>query len=156
MILTEICAYLKNYFEPCEKRKDRSFIHSGTFEIKDNQLLNADFLKENQYFRVVNSALNDGVYCNCTEDLKILQNEKFSGAIWEMNIPPAFLKLCEDIQKWSTKNESVDSLNMSPFFSENFGGYSYSKSAGRTGNTGGNNIIWQKQFSDRLKIWRKI
>lgn len=157
MILTEICAYLHNYFTPAGKRADRSYIHTGDFEIRDGRLLNTDFLKSGQYFRITGSALNDGVYCNCPEDLKTLQNEDFDGSIWEMSVPPVFLKLSEDIQAWKTANESTESINMSPFTSESFGGYSYSKSSGKTNaDNGGNAVTWQKQFSDRLNTWRKI
>lgn len=140
MNLTEICAYLKNYFTPC--------IHKGNFEITDGQIINADFLKSGQYFRIIGSVLNDGVFCNCPDDLKTLQNEEFD-TIWAMNIPPDFLKLCQDIQAWRTRNETPESINMSPFTSESFGGYSYSKNSG-------NSVTWQKQFSERLNIWRKI
>lgn len=157
MVLTEICAYLRNYFTPAGKRTDCSFMHSGSFEIRDGRLLNADFLKSGQYFRITGSDLNDGVYCNCPEDLKTLQNEDFDGSIWEMSIPPAFLKLSEDIQAWKTANESAGSINMSPFTSESFGGYSYSKSSNKSGDSsGGNSVTWQRQFSDRLNTWRKI
>ena len=157
MILTEICAYLKNYFQPSGKREDRSYIHIGTFEVTDGRISDIDFLKENQYFRIIDSALNDGVYCNCPEDLKKLKNETFSGAVWEMNVPPDFLKLCEDIQKWSDKNESADSINMSPFVAESFDGYSYSKTNSRVNQSStGNAVTWHEQFSKRLNAWRKI
>ncbi|MDE6678812.1 MAG: hypothetical protein K2K02_07205 [Ruminococcus sp.] len=157
MILTEICAYLRNYFPPLSKRENRSYIHTRTFTIDNGKISDIDFLKERQYFRIVGSDLNDGVYCNTSDDLKTLQNETFDGCIWEMSVPPDFLKLCEDIQVWRTKNESPDSANLSPFIAESFGGYSYSKSSSRVGESnGGNTITWQGQFSSRLSIWRKI
>ncbi len=157
MVLTEICAYLRNYFHPVSKRENRSYIHSGMFIIDNGKISDTDFLKERQYFRIVGSDLNDGVYCNCSDDLKFLQNEIFDGYIWEMSVPPDFLKLCEDIQAWRTKNENPDSANLSPFIAESFGGYSYSKSNSRVGESnGGNTITWQGQFSSRLSIWRKI
>ena len=70
MILTEICAYLRNYFPPISKREDRSYIHAGNFRIRDGKISDIDFLKENQYFRIAGSDMNDGVYCNCPEALK--------------------------------------------------------------------------------------
>lgn len=157
MILTEICAYLRNYFTPFNKREDRSYIHAGNFRIRNGKISDINFLKENQYFRIAGSDMNDGVYCNCPEDLKTLQNEEFDGCIWEMSVPPAFLKLCEDIQAWRSKNESIESANMSPFTSESFGGYSYAKSNSKIGESnGGNTVTWQGQFSSRLSTWRKI
>lgn len=149
MILTEICAYLRNYFRPVK--------HSGNFEITSGKISGTDFLKEKQYFRITGSVLNDGVYSNVPEDLSTLQDEKFSGEIWAMSIPPEFLKLCEDIQAWRLKNENPESVNMSPYTSESFGGYSYSKTNSRAGEqNSGNAVTWHGQFAGRLNIWRKI
>ena len=157
MILTEICAYLRNYFPPISKREDRSYIHTGNFIIKNGKISDIDFLKENQYFKIAGSDLNDGVYCNIPEDLKTLHDEVFSGEIWAMSVPPEFLKLCQDIQAWRLKNESPESVNMSPYTAESFGGYSYSKTNSRAGEkNSGNAVTWHGQFAGRLNIWRKI
>lgn len=156
MDITEICADIRNYFPPSKKRLDKSYIHSGTFTISSNSITPLDFIKKGQFFRIVDSDLNDGVYQNTPESLSILTDEEFDGEIWEMAVPRAFLELCNDIDLWRKKNESADSINMSPFTSESFGGYSYSKGGSSSSEYGGNSVSWQAQFAKRLNIWRKI
>jgi hypothetical protein len=155
MDITEVCMECRNFFAPANKRDDRSFIHTGEFTISGNSITPLDFIQQGQYFRIVGSAMNDGVYCNDTESLAILTDETFTGAIWEMSVPRAFLKLCEDIDAWRAKNESADSANMSPYTAESFAGYSYQKGAGASAN-GGAAISWQGQFAKRLNAWRRI
>jgi hypothetical protein len=155
MDITEVCMECRNFFAPANKRDDRSFIHTGEFTISGNSITPLDFIQQGQYFRIVGSAMNDGVYCNDSESLAILTDETFTGAIWEMSVPRAFLKLCEDIDAWRTKNESADSANMSPYTAESFAGYSYQKGAGASAN-GGAAISWQGQFAKRLNAWRRI
>jgi hypothetical protein len=147
MGLDVLCAELKNYFI-----KDRSAIHLGDFEVKDGMVSPLDFLKVNQYFRIVGSDLNDGVYLYNGEPMD-LKDEVFNGAIWAMSVPPIVLALAADIDAWREKNEALDSENMSPYTSESFDGYSYSK--------GGNSkdgmaTSWQSQFADRLKPYRRL
>lgn len=156
MDITEICADIRNYFPPSKKKHDKSYIHSGTFKISSNSITPLDFIKTDQYFRIYGSDFNDGVYRNSPESLSQLKDEIFDGEIHSMAVPSSFLKLCEDIDVWRKKNESADSTNMSPFISESFGGYSYSKTGGKTGSNGGNTVTWQEQFEKRLNIWRKI
>jgi hypothetical protein len=152
--ITEVCAYCRNYFAPKSKRESGEYKHAGTFTVNDQSISPFDFLKEGQYFRIVGSDLNEGVYCNTTEGMGELQDETFTGEIWEMAVPRAFLAMCEDIAAWRTANEAVDSSNMSPFTSESFGGYSYTKSGSNTAS--GSNATWQGQFSARLNAWKRI
>ena len=144
--LTEVCANIKNYF-----LRD---IKSGTFTLSSGTVP-LDSLLPNQYFRIVGSVLNDGVFQNTAADLANLRAETFTGEIWSMAVPRDFEQLCEDITAWRAKNEALDSANMSPFSSESFGGYSYSK--GSTGNSDGTNgATWQNQFRQRLNTYRRI
>ena len=72
-----------------------------------------------------------------------------------MGVSRDFEELCNDISAWREKNEAADSANMSPFSSESFGGYSYSKgSSGSSG--GGSGVTWQDQFRARLNTYRRI
>lgn len=148
MGLDVLCAELNNYFI-----KDMSAIHLGDFEVKDGMVSPLDFIKVGQYFRIVGSDLNDGVYLYNGE-LMDLKDESFNGAIWAMSVPPIVLALAADIDAWREKNEALDSENMSPYTSENFEGY-YSYSKG--GNSrGGTSTSWQSQFADRLKPYRRL
>lgn len=155
MNITEICTEIRNFFPPLNQRYDKSYIHRGQFTISGSSIAPLDFIKTNQYFRIVGSIFNDGVYQNNPESLKKLTDEEFCGAVWAMAVPSSFLELCKDIDQWRSKNESVDSVNMSPFTSESFGGYSYSKGSSADSENG-NSVNWQSQFAKRLNLWRKI
>lgn len=155
MDITEICMECRNFFAPASKKEDKSFIHVGTFTISGHTITPLDFIQTGQYFRIVGSAMNDGVYVNTVDGLKSLTDETFTGAIWEMSVPRAFLALCTDISAWRAKNETADSANMSPYMSESFAGYSYSKGSGAMVN-GASTITWQRQFASRLNAWRRL
>ena len=148
-MLTEICQYLKNWFD----RNQSKFY--GKFRIEDGVLESYNDgdmgMIEGQYFRIIGSLLNDGVYQYPTQEL---QDETFEGAVWFMAIPPAVVALSEDINSWQTKYGGADSTAQSPFQSESFGGYSYSK--GGNVSTNGGNGGWQSAFASRLNPWRKV
>lgn len=137
-MLTELCAELRNYFVES--------LHEGTFTINGGKIAPLDFIQQNQYFRIVGSAFNDGVYKNTAE--LVLTDEIFSGSVWAMAVPPSVVALADEIQKY---NES-DEAKPSAYTSESFGGYSYSKAT----NSDGSPIGWQKVFASRLKPYRRI
>lgn len=139
-MLSIICAEIRNYFL-AHREAD---IHSGTYAI-ENGNLTLDFLREGQYFRIVGSALNDGVHQYPTA----LQDETFTGSVWAMSVPPSFIALAAEIEDWVTANRSALS---SPYASESFGGYSYSKATGKNGA----GYTWQDQFATRLNAFRRI
>lgn len=121
----------------------------GAFEISGGKIVDSDFteaIQEGQYFRIVGSVFNDGIYKN-TNDLE-LTDELFVGAVWLMAIPKEVVALSDEIDEWISKNANV--IN-SPYQSESFGGYSYSKA---TSTDGG--LTWQSFFANRLNKWRKI
>lgn len=123
-------------------------VHPDTYTIKSGSIA-LPFLRAGQYFRVVGSVLNDGVYQygNCS-----LRDETFDGAIWAMAVPTEFLHLEEEIKAWRTQYENAAN---SPFQSESFAGYSYTKSSTK-GNSGGSVTGWQGVFASRLNKWRKL
>lgn len=144
--LTEVCANIKNYF----LRSD-SDIKRGTFSLRAGTAPLITLL-DGQYFRIKGSILNDGVWQNTAADLANIRPEDFTGEIWCMNVPRDFEQLCEDVAAWREKNEAADSANMSPFNSESFGGYSYSKGGGVSGGA----VTWERQFAGRLNTYRRI
>lgn len=146
-MLTELCKEIKNWFEYAK--------FFGTFTIESNVMTGNYSLQEGQYFRIVGSVFNDGVY-KFGESLE-LTDETFTGAVWAMAVPKEVIALAADIKEWADKYQAIDSVAMSPFNSESFGGYSYSKSSG--GSASGNVDLsgtWQGAFADRLNHWRKI
>lgn len=128
----------------------------GSFEIFEGKLINADFIrsiKNNQYFRITGSIFNDGVY-KYTSDLALI-DEIFTGSIWLMAIPKEVIDLDKEIEDWKNKYLTLDGEAMSPFQSESFGGYSYSKVS--SGNSSNSSVpTWQSTFASRLNQWRKI
>lgn len=144
-MLTELCKEINNYFDTA-----RCF---GTFVIANGELSDVDFLQDGQYFRIVGSVFNDGVYQYPADGLK---DEVFNGAIWAMAVPQEVIALADDIDDWCEKYQTVDSIAMSPYNSESFGGYSYSKSAVGDSNGSGGSGTWQSVFANRLNKWRKV
>lgn len=141
MTITDFCAEVHNWFD-----LKRSF---GKFVIKDGKLVIDDML-EGQYFRIIGSVFNDGVYQYPVDGLS---DETFDGAIWYMAVPPQVLSLITEMNDWASNNASI--LD-SPYSSESFGGYSYTKSSGSNANGGDGTITVFSHFSDKLKRWRKV
>lgn len=147
-MLTELCQELRNWFE-----KEKYF---GTFTIEGGQLADCSYLQDGQYFRIVGSVFNDGVH-QLPND--VLVDETFEGAVWAMAVPPTVVALADKIAEWNSKYAGINSQLLSPFQSESFGGYSYSKgSGGSSGGTGSGSSIptWKSVFADDLNNWRKI
>lgn len=148
-VLSEICAYLRNYFD---RGQPKTY---GEIVIENGTLSTDCQLKANQYFRIIGSTFNDGVYKN-DSNLQLV-NETFNGAVWAMACPPDFISIVSEISEWQTKYGVVDSSMMSPYNSESFGGYSYSKSSGGSSDTSKDKSgTWQGAFGARLAKWRKI
>ena len=146
-MLDEICDRLHNYF--CEAED----IHGGDFTIAGGNIEPLSFLQNGQYFRIVGSVFNDGIYkYGANNNLK---NEAFSGQIWALRIPPKIVNLATvTIPAWITAN--ADALN-SPFQSESFGGYSYSiKSGGSDGQGNEKAFDWWSQFYSELAPYKKV
>ena len=139
MILTEICAELRNWFVV------PNGVHIQTYTISGGSIAPLDFLQDGQYFRIIGSVFNDGVHQYPVPDLT---DEVFHGAVWAMAVPPAVIDLSAEIEEY---NKS-DAGKPSPFTSESFGGYAYTKATDASGAP----IGWQKAFASRLSRWRKL
>ena len=145
-MLEEILRYLHNWFI------DPEDIITGDFEISSGCIDCA--LTEGQYFRIVGSVFNDGVYqYPCTE----LTDEEFYGAVWPLKIPAAFLTLVKEIEEWQDEYGS-NAAALGPFQSESFGGYSYTKAStsATSSSDSSSSVTWIDAFSSRLAGWRKI
>lgn len=140
-MLGEVCAYLRNYFYYGEPM-------IGKIEIANGALIEPYGLKVNQYFRIVGSMFNDGVY---QYPLTTLKDEVFDGAIRGMAVPSELISLISDIDAWQTKyGQSVNS----PYAAESISATGYSRSKGSADSVG--SIGWQNAFSKRLARWRKL
>ena len=142
MTLTELCQELKNWF--CED-EDK---HIGDFTIDNGTISPPIDIKDGQYFRIVGSLFNDGVHTSADE----LKDETYHGGIWLMRVPPDVTSLLTEINDYETK---YGAFNLSPYQSESFAGYSYSKAAKGSGNSG-STVTWRDAFKSRLNKYRKI
>lgn len=136
-MLEQVLRNLNNYFVV------KDGVHKGTFTVSSGTL-NLDFIQKSQYFRIIGSVFNDGVYKYPTT---ALIDETFDGEIWAMAVPRAVEELAEDIQVWCTENPP------SAYVSEAFGGYSRARAT--SGGTGAP-ATWEDVFRGRLNAWRKI
>lgn len=141
-MLTELCAELHNYF----LHNRENDIYAGTYTIADGSIGSLDFLQDGQYFRIVGSVFNDGVHQYPASDLV---DESFDGAVWAMSVPPDVVRLSDDIDQWIADNSAT--LN-SPYTSESFGGYSYSKAS----STSGAAYSWSDHFGGRMSRYRRL
>ena len=139
-MLEQVLMNIRNWFPV------KGGIHSGTFTIKDGGVT-LPFLADGQYFRICGSVFNDGLHQYNVLDLV---DETFNGTIWALAIPKAVIELADEIQKWQEKNGESST---SPYQSESFCGYSYSKAT--DAETGGA-VTWQSAFKQQLSAWRKI
>ena len=139
-MLYELCLELNNFFEYAK------FI--GDITISDGNV-QTDLLEDGQYFRIVGSKFNDGVYQYPTRALK---DETYRGGLWAMAVPPAVIALSEEVNDWQRLYSTAD--KMSPYQSESFGGYSYTKATGSS--SGSATASWQDVYKGKLDNWRKL
>lgn len=139
-MLEQVLMHLKNWFLV------PGGIHEGTYTIEDGGIT-LPFLESGQYFRICGSVFNDGLYKYPVSDLKA---ETFEGTVWALAVPQAVIELAEEIEAWQKKNGDA---SVSPYQSESFGGYQYSKA---TDSASGGAVTWQTAFRSRLSAWRKL
>ena len=140
-MIEEIMDYIHNYFD--YKRV------AGTFVVSSGGL-DCDFLQNGQYFKIVGSVFNDGVWQYPSTEL---HDETFTGEVWALAVPPRITQLATEISKWVDDNQ--EALN-SPYQSESFGGYSYSKASGGSSGGAENAYSWRQVFGAQLNQWRKL
>lgn len=138
-MLEQVLRHLNNWF--------LVEIHEGTFTV-ENGSITLPFLQTNQYFRICGSVFNDGLHRYQASDLT---DETFTGTVWALAVPKAVVSLAEDIAAWQEKNGEAAA---SPYQSESFGGYSYTKRS--AGSDSGTLNGWQDAFRGRLNNWRKL
>lgn len=117
--------------------------HAGEYSIKGGSIA-LDFLAPGQYFWIKGSVFNDGLHVYPAADLT---DEDFDGVVLAMAVPNAVIAISDEIKAWVDKNGQG-----SPYTSESFGGYSYSKAT----NSQGMAVEWRDVFRSRLNTWRKI
>lgn len=151
-MLEQVMRHVRNYFI----REH----HIGQFSIHDDMLFPHDFLLDGQRFYITGSFLSDGVYTyheygiydDDDKSSVVLPDESFSGIVYTLAVPPTFITLALEIEEWVGKFSEAAS---SPYQSETFNGYSYTKaSGGSNGESSG--PTWQSTFRSQLNQWRKV
>lgn len=138
-MLEQVLLSLRNWFV-ADKRTGRVRIEGGSL-VPPAGL----DLKDDQYIRITGSTFNDGLHrWPCTG----MTDEEFVGTVWALAVPRAVIDLADEIEAWQT--EHAEELG-SPYASESFGGYSYTRVGGD-----GSPITWRQQFKARLDPWRKL
>ena len=138
-----VCQEVKNYF--IQKDVD---IHVSNYEISGGSISPVPFLKNGQYYRIVGSVLNDGVYQHGVDDMQ-LADEEFYGAVWSMRVPRDFVQLVDDIEAWNAANAKALS---GPFSSESFDNYSYTIATSDNGGA----YTWKDHFKGKLNGYRRM
>lgn len=138
--LYELLVYLRNFFPGLHWQ------FTGE-EITGNRIV-IPGLENGDYYLIEGSRRNNGIHVYGDADLR---NETYTGIVTEICVPPEVLAILEEINTWQEKNaEAVQS----PYQSESFGGYSYTKASSLSGS--GESTSWKTVFAPRLRIWRKI
>ena len=140
-ILTQICGELNNWFDDHGRHAVR-----GTFAIKGGTLL-LDNIAEGQCVRIVSSKFNDGVHMFPFYDL---QDETFTGSIIPMRIPTEVMTVAAEIQR--SAEDDATGGGLSPYTSESFGGYSYTRAT----DSNGVPADWRTLYARKLDRWRKL
>ena len=143
-MLTDICAYLHNYFDYERHYGDISII-GGVIFCNGEQIQ----LAEGQYFALFRNKIPLGVFSEVPAD------KTFEGAVWLMDVPDAILNADKWATDWMKANGGVDSATNSAFQSESFGGYSYNKGTNSSGK-GGMSVFDNAQFNRMLNPYRKL
>lgn len=145
-MLEQVLTELRNWFRV---RDSVDGLHQGTYTIHGGSIT-LPFLKDGQYFRILGSVFNDGLHCY-GPDMAALADETFQGTVWALAVPRAVVELAGEIEAWRDKYGAVMD---SPYTSESFGGYSYTKSSGAGDSTASGG--WQAAFRARLNPYRKL
>lgn len=139
-MLEQVLQHLNNWFLVPDG------VHPGTFEIKGGSIA-LPFLSIGQYFRIMGSVFNDGLYCYPSDGLT---DETFDGTVWALAVPKAVVTLSEEMENWQEKNGAASA---GPYQSESFGGYSYTRATGANGGAVTVFDAYAAQLSPYKKAW---
>lgn len=136
-MIGEILAYLKNYFVV--------ETYHGTFTIEDGQEPKGVPFHDGQYYRVIGSIYNDGVWQAGNDTLV---SETFTGTVQLLAIPPDLVMLAHEIEEFHNKPENQNTA----YTSESWNGYSYTRRTDKNGRP----LSWTTLYASRLNRWRKL
>ena len=141
-VLEDVLGYIHNWFVRDTYEVSGCTIAGGTLPMD---------IPNGVWFRIQGSYLNDGMHVGGDADLT---DETFDGTVTTHVVPAPLIALCEEIEEWKATYGAASS---SPYQSESFGGYSYSKGSNGSVNSAGTpSSGWQSAFAGRFTKWRKL
>ena len=135
-MLEQVLAHINNWF--------LVGVQIDTYTIEDSKIT-LPFLADGQYFRIIGSVFNDGLYKY--DPGLALTDETFDGAIWALAVPDSVIALSEEMSAWQSKNGEIG-----PYQAESFGGYSYSMATNKSGGV----LTVFDVFANRLAPYKKL
>lgn len=139
-MLEQVLRHIHNRFER-EVLVGTFEVSSGTFAVERAQ--------DGQYLWIEGSVFNDGLH---QYPLSGLTDETFDGRVVLLAVPRAVQDVADRAAVWTEENtEALDS----PYQSESFGGYTYTKASGYSSD-GTSLSGWQAKYRSDLDPWRKI
>lgn len=144
--LEDVLTEIRNWFDFEELQFNGCEIVDGALPASVSSLI-----PDGAWYMVEGSALNDGLHLHPATDLA---DETFDATIAVLSIPKPLLRLVDEIGDWKAAYKAGQGKALeSPYSSESFGGYSYS----RKDLTGaGSGSGWRQAFAQDLNRWRKI
>lgn len=139
---------LEQVLRHIHNRFDYAYLE-GTFEVSSGTC-EVDGAQDGQYLWIEGSVFNDGLHQYPLSDLT---DETFDGRIYLLAVPRAVQGIADQVADWVADNADV--LD-SPYQSESFGGYSYTRASGSSSGDGSTLSGWMAQFKGDLDPWRKM
>ncbi len=141
--VADVMRQCNNYFE--------TGYRATNYSISGGVISPNDVLRPGMWIHISGSFFWDGVW-KIGEGWKLegakddAPDDAFYGKIYFLAPPHEFLILCEEIATYTQKSA------VSPYQSETFGEYSYTKATGKNGGI----LSWQEAFADRLRPYRRM
>lgn len=129
-------------------------VEHAKFKIKNNKIKIKGKYFPNQFIKIENSIMNDGVYKiikfeNQEIEIENTIDEEFEGAIYGLAIPKDFIELTKEIEEY----QKLNPISKSNVISESYlNGYSYTMATNSNGQISG----WQDVFKSKLDVYRRI
>lgn len=156
-MLEQLLIYLRNWFRVRDTVDGK---HPSTYTVESGSVV-LPFLQSGQYFRIIGSVFNDGLYIYgdhiMDEDRNEIEltDETFTGSIWALAIPRAVIRTAAEFGGVTAQMSKITGqIIENPFTSESYAGvYSYSKD--QSGQLAA--LTAQRdEIMKRLNQWRKI
>lgn len=146
-VLEEVLNHIHNWFVR-DSRVFTNLVISGGEMPEELR----EYVPDGIFYRIQGSFMNDGVH---STDDPLLEDEVIERAVVSrLAIPRVLLDMVDEIAEWEEKYGEVAK---GPFFSEEFGGYSYEiRGYSSYGAAASSSSGWRLAFADRLAPWRKM